>query len=64
MDKIKHSNGLKYKSKSITVIRSAILTNNLFTRNKNNLYSLNIKECIKYLKTLKNKNNNKKIKKY
>ena len=62
MDKVKHLNGLKYKSKSITAVRSAILTNNLFTKNKDNLYSLNIKECIKYLKILKNKKNNKKIK--
>lgn len=57
IDNIKRTNGLKYKSKSISVVRSAIISNNLFCKNKknDNLYSLNIKECIKYLKTI-NKN--------
>ena len=59
IDNIKRTNGLKYKSKSISVVRSAIISNNLFCKNKKNdnlyLYSLNIKECIKYLKTI-NKN--------
>ena len=58
LDNIKRTNGLKYKSKSISVVRSAIISNNLFCKNKKNenLYSLNIKECIKYLKTI-NKDN-------
>ena len=63
MDNLKRTNGLKYKSKSIRAVRSAIISNNLFCRNKKNknLYSLNIKECIKYLKTInKNKTSNNK----
>ena len=58
MDNMKKTNGLKYKSKSINAVRSAIVSNNLFIKNKNhkNLYSLNIKECIKYLKTIKKEN--------
>ena len=58
MDNMKKTNGLKYKSKSINAVRSAIVSNNLFLKNKNhkNLYSLNIKECIKYLKTIKKEN--------
>ena len=57
MDEIKRTSGLKYKLKSINVIKSAITSNSLFIKNKknNNLYSLNIKECIKYLKSI-NKN--------
>jgi hypothetical protein len=64
MDGIKRTSGKKYKSKSISAIRAAIISNNLFTKNKknNNLYSLNIKECIKYLKAInKNKSANNKI---
>ena len=67
MDSLKRTNGSKYKSKSIKAVRSAIVSNNLFIKNKDNLYSLNIKECIKYLKLLqnsleKNKSRNKKYK--
>ena len=54
MDSLKRTNGSKYKSKSIKAVRSAIVSNNLFIKNKDNLYSLNIKECIKYLKLLQN----------
>ena len=67
MDNIKRTSGKKYKSKSISAVRAAIISNNLFTQSKknNNLYSLNIRECIKYLKSInKNKstnNNNNKL---
>ena len=64
MDYMKKTSGLKYKSKSINAVRSAIVSNNLFISNKNhkNLYSLNIKECIKYLKTIKKENKQSNIK--
>lgn len=63
MDNIKRTNGAKYKSKTINAVRSAIISNNLFIQNKKNknLYSLNVKECIKYLKSInKNKSANNK----
>ena len=64
IDNLKRTNGLKYKSKSISVVRSALISNNLFTKNEknNNLYSLNVKECIKYLKSI-NKNKSVNLKK-
>ena len=63
MDKIKRTNGLQYKSKSITTIKSAIISNNLFCKNQKNknLYKLNIKECIKYLKSINKKKTDNKI---
>ena len=36
MDNLKRTNGLKYKSKSIRAVRSAIISNNLFCRNRKN----------------------------
>ena len=62
LDSLRRTDGSKYTSKSIKTVRSAIVSNNLFTQQKNNLYALNIKECIKYLKIIqdKNKTNNKK----
>ena len=61
IDSLRRTNGSKYKSKSIKVVRSAIVSNKLFSPLKNNLYNLNMKECIKYLQLiqLKNKSNNK-----
>ena len=55
-DSLRKTDGSKYKSKSIKTVRSAIVSNNLFIEQKNNLYSLNIKECIKYLTAIKDKN--------
>ncbi len=54
LDSLRRTDGSKYTSKSIKTVRSAIVSNNLFTEQKNNLYALNIKECIKYLKLLQN----------
>ena len=66
LDTLRRTDGSKYKSKSIKTVRSAIVSNKLFSKQKNNLYILNIKECIKYLKTIQDKNklNNKKPNKY
>ena len=66
LDTLRRTDGSKYKSKSIKTVRSAIVSNKLFSPQNNNLYILNIKECIKYLKTIQDKNklNNKKPNKY
>lgn len=63
MDDLTKTNGKKYKSKSLTVVRSALISNNLFIKDKKdkNLYSLNIKECIKYLKSIQNKSEDEKL---
>jgi len=55
LDKLRRTDGSKYKSKSIKTVRSAIVSNKLFVKQKNNLYALNIKECIKYLKIIQDK---------
>ena len=60
IESLRRTNGSKYKSKSISTIRSAIVSNKLFIKNKNDSYSLNIKECIKYLKLIQNSFDNKK----
>ena len=64
IESLRRTDGSKYKSKSISTVRSAIVSNKLFIKNKNDSYSLNIKECIKYLKSIQysfeNKINNKK----
>ena len=66
LDSLRRTDNSKYKSKSIKTVRSAIVSNKLFSKQKNNSYILNIKECIKYLKTIqeKNKSSNKKQNKY
>ena len=60
IESLRRTNGSKYKSKSISTVRSAIVSNKLFIKNKNDSYSLNIKECIKYLKIIQNSFENKK----
>ena len=65
MDNLRRTDGSRYRTKSISTVRSAIVSNKLFSENKKGLYSLNIKECIKYLKLIinsyeKNNSNNKK----
>ena len=57
MDSLRRTDGSKYKSKSIKTVRSAIVSNRLFIKQKNNSYILNIKECIKYLKIIQDKTN-------
>jgi len=59
IETLRRTNGSKYKSKSISTVRSAIVSNKLFIKNNNDSYSLNIKECIKYLKSIQNSFENK-----
>ena len=53
IDFLQRADGTKYV-KSIKTIRSAVTSNKLYTKNKNGLYILNVKEAIKYLKRIQN----------
>ena len=60
---LRKKDGSKYEQNSINSIKSALVSNKLFERKHNKLYGLNIPEVIKYIKTLKKKDNDKNIKK-
>ena len=55
LDKLRRKDGSKYKNTSIKPVRAAIVSNNIFNKDDNKMYLLNIKEAIKYLKKLKSK---------
>lgn len=56
---LRKKDGSKYEQNSINSIKSALVSNKLFERKHNKLYGLNIPEVIKYIKTLKKKDNDK-----
>ena len=52
---LRRTDGSKYQSNSIKTVRSAMVSNRLFTKNENGLYELNIKNALNYLKLIQKK---------
>ena len=58
---LRRNDGTKYTSQSVQTVRSAMVSNKLYTRNADGKYLLNVLQAIKILKNIKNKktvNNN------
>ena len=54
-DLLRRTDGSKYKSQSITTVRSAMVSNKLYTKNSEGLYEINLNNAIKHLKMIKQK---------
>ena len=52
---LRRNDGTKYTSQSVQTVRSAMVSNKLYTRNSNGKYVLNIQQAIKILRNIKNK---------
>jgi hypothetical protein len=52
---LRRNDGTKYTSQSVQTVRSAMVSNKLYTRNGNGKYTLNIQQAIKILRNIKNK---------
>jgi valyl-tRNA synthetase len=52
---LRRNDGTKYTSQSVQTVRSAMVSNKLYTRNGNGKYVLNIQQAIKILRNIKNK---------
>ena len=52
---LRRSDGSRYQTASISTVRSAMVTNKLFYKNKDGLYVLNIQSALKIIKLIKNK---------
>jgi len=52
---LRRSDGSRYQTASLSTVRSAMVTNKLFTKNIDGLYVLNIPSALKIIKLIKNK---------
>lgn len=54
-DLLRRTDGSKYKTHSKTTVRSAMVSNKLYTRNSEGLYEINLTNAIKHLQMIKQK---------
>ena len=52
---LRRTDGSKYQTQSIKTVRSAMVSNKLFSKNENGLYELNIQNAFNYLKMIQKK---------
>jgi hypothetical protein len=52
---LRRTDGSKYKTHTMTTVRSAMVSNKLYTRNNDNLYEINLSNVITHLKMIKQK---------
>lgn len=57
LDSLRKKDGSKYSKNYIFAVKSALASKNLFEKRENNLYEINIKNCINYVKKIKAKEN-------
>ena len=55
IDTLRKKDGSKYSKNYLSSIKSALTYNKLFEKKENNLYALNIHNCINYIEKIKNK---------
>ena len=56
---LRRTDGSKYKIHSKNVVRSAMVSNKIYTRNMNNLYEINLTNAINFLQMIKQKKSSK-----
>ena len=56
IDSLRKKDGSKYSVNYLSSVKSALTSNKLFEKKENNLYGVNIQNCINYLDKIKTKN--------